>query len=186
MDSLSMMRSASLDCLWRELPITGIEGIAVGVASLESVLFGGCQSAGAPLARGLVCAAGDLGKRRIGIAEQDLLLVEGRLLGRRRVTATFLARSCRLTPPVLAFERRRLFLGEVLEAFRGRRVLGEHDRIEIARDHLLLILVERIDQPHDQEERHHRGHEVRIGDLPDAAVRLLVVEGAPPADDDEL
>ena len=35
---------------------------------------------------------------------------------------------------------------------------------------LLLLRIGRVDQPHQQEEGHHRRHEVGIGDLPRAAV----------------
>ena len=43
-------------------------------------------------------------------------------------------------------------------------------RREIIGDALALLLGRRAEQPQQQEERHHRGHEIGIGDLPRAAV----------------
>src|SRR5690606_16824250 len=40
--------------------------------------------------------------------------------------------------------------------------------------------------PHHQEEAHHRGHEIREGDLPDAAMRPFLVVVAAAAHDDDL
>ena len=58
-------------------------------------------------------------------------------------------------------------------------------RVEEVGDALLVALGGRAEQPHQQEERHHRGDEVGVGDLPRAAV-LAVAALADPLDDDRL
>src|SRR5262249_25600424 len=45
-----------------------------------------------------------------------------------------------------------------------------------------LLGAGRIDQPHQQEEGHHRGHEVGVGDLPRAAVVAVVAALLDPLD----
>ena len=48
-------------------------------------------------------------------------------------------------------------------------------RVEVILDALLVELRRRTEQPHQQEERHHRGDEVGVGDLPCAAVMAAVI-----------
>ena len=48
--------------------------------------------------------------------------------------------------------------------------LGDGLGREIVGDAALLFRGGGVDQPHQQEEGHHRGHEVGIGDFPGAAV----------------
>src|ERR1700727_2193000 len=43
-------------------------------------------------------------------------------------------------------------------------------RTEVIREPLALFFGGRVQQPHQQEERHHRGHEIGIGDFPGAAM----------------
>ena len=43
-----------------------------------------------------------------------------------------------------------------------------------------------VDQPHDEEERHHRRHEIGVGDLPHAAVVPTLLAAGATANDDEL
>ena len=50
---------------------------------------------------------------------------------------------------------------------------GLERHVEILRDAAPLHRRHRTQQPHQQEERHHRGHEVRVGELPRAAVMPL-------------
>src|SRR5690606_32341529 len=73
-----------------------------------------------------------------------------------------------------------------LKTLGARRGVDQRHRIEVAGDRRLGLLVRRVDEPHDEEEAHQRGHEVGEGDLPDAAVMafLMVVAAAP--DDDDL
>ena len=52
-------------------------------------------------------------------------------------------------------------------------------RIEVGGNLRQRLLVGRVDQPHDQEERHHRRHEVGVGDLPHAAVVAALVRRSP-------
>ena len=47
-------------------------------------------------------------------------------------------------------------------------------RIEVGGDLRQRLLVRGVDQPHDEEERHHRRHEVGVGDLPHAALVLAL------------
>jgi hypothetical protein len=62
----------------------------------------------------------------------------------------------------------------------GLGAAGEHRdrqrRLEVIGDALELGLVDRGQQPHQQEEGHHGRHEVGVGDLPGAAV---VARGRP-------
>ncbi len=55
---------------------------------------------------------------------------------------------------------------------------------EIVGDAGALLLGRRVEQPQQQEERHHRGHEVGIGHLPGAAVVAVAVSAFLFADDD--
>ena len=50
---------------------------------------------------------------------------------------------------------------------------GKGNRGEVIGDALQLILGHRVEQPQEQEERHHRRHEVGIGHLPGAAVMAV-------------
>ena len=52
----------------------------------------------------------------------------------------------------------------------GRRVTEQVVRAEIIREALSLVLGRRVQQPHQQEERHHRRHEVGVRHLPGTAV----------------
>src|SRR5581483_11454708 len=74
----------------------------------------------------------------------------------------------------------------LVQAFGGRLLVCQSQRIEIRCNLRQRLLVGRVDQPHDQEERHHRRHEVGVGDLPHAAVMAALVGVAAAADDDEL
>jgi hypothetical protein len=56
-------------------------------------------------------------------------------------------------------------------------------RVEEVGDALLVALGRRAEQPHQEEERHHRRHEIGVRDLPGAAV--LVVAAFPDALDDD-
>ncbi len=47
-----------------------------------------------------------------------------------------------------------------------RNPIDRNGRIEVVRDPLSLLFRRRIEQPHQHEEGHHRGHEVGIGHLP--------------------
>ena len=59
------------------------------------------------------------------------------------------------------------------------------NRVEIAGDGRLGLLVGGVDQPHDEEEAHHGSHEIGEGDLPDTTVvSLVVIVVAAPHDDD--
>jgi hypothetical protein len=82
-----------------EPPVTGVERIAIGLASFQPVLFRGGQRTGAPLARCLVRIGNDLGQRCVGIAKQNLLFVEWRLLGGGRIAAALLVGPCRQADP---------------------------------------------------------------------------------------
>ena len=66
---------------------------------------------------------------------------------------------------------------------RFRRLLHLH-RIEVSRDQRLGVLVRRADDPQHQKKRHHRGHEVSEGDLPRAAVMLVLMRAMPLDNDD--
>ena len=66
------------------------------------------------------------------------------------------------------------------------RAVGQPQRIEVVGDLRQHLLVGGVDQPHDQEERHHRRHEVGVGDLPHAALVRGLLALAAPANDDEL
>ena len=57
-------------------------------------------------------------------------------------------------------------------------------RREIIGDRLALLLVGRAEQPQQQEERHHRGHEIGIGDLPRAAMMAAMPLDIDLLDDD--
>ena len=62
------------------------------------------------------------------------------------------------------------FLHDRLGAARAGHGLGDGLGREVVSDAALLFGSGGVDQPHQQEEGHHRGHEVRICDLPGAAV----------------
>ena len=74
----------------------------------------------------------------------------------------------------------------LVHALHARRLLAELRRIEVGRDLRDLFLVGNIEQPHDEEERHHRRHQVGERDLPRASMVSLVLAAAAPADDDDL
>ncbi len=76
-------------------------------------------------------------------------------------------------------------VGGVAEAGRLRGGVHELDRVEVFDDGGLGLVVGR-QQPHDQEEGHHGGHEIRVGDLPRAAVVAVLVAAAVALDDDDL
>ena len=92
--------------------------------------------------------------------------------------AGFASPSCRpsrLAPRV--FGRQRRPCGPSLRSSRpfGGVAVDQLHRIEIAGDRGLGLLVGGVDQPHDEEEAHHRRHEVGKGDLPDAAMVAFVM-----------
>src|SRR5437588_35971 len=65
--------------------------------------------------------------------------------------------------------------GDAMAAARhpGTDGLGKSFRIaEIAGDGLLHVIA-RAHEPQDEEERHHRGDEIRVGHFPGAAVRAM-------------
>src|SRR5690606_513981 len=64
--------------------------------------------------------------------------------------------------------------------------VDEPDRVEIARHRSPRFLIGGVDQPHDEEEAHHGGHEIGKGDLPGAAVMAFLVIVAAAAHDDDL
>src|SRR5690606_34291495 len=55
--------------------------------------------------------------------------------------------------------------------------------LEVLRDALEVALCRRTDEPHEQEERHHRRHEVGISDLPGTGV-MSARDLLDPLDDD--
>ena len=52
----------------------------------------------------------------------------------------------------------------------GRGMAQQIVRAEIVGEAFALVLRRRVQQPHQQEERHHRRHEVGVGHLPGAAM----------------
>ena len=72
-------------------------------------------------------------------------------------------------------------VADILQPLAAGVAVDQLDRVEVAGDRRLGLLVGGVDQPHHQEEAHHRGHEVGEGDLPDAAVMGLVVVAMPRA-----
>src|SRR5690606_1999768 len=60
------------------------------------------------------------------------------------------------------------------------------DGIEIAGDRGLGFLIGGIDEPHDEEEGHHGGHEIGIGNLPHAAMMAVMVVMPATANNDDL
>ncbi len=63
----------------------------------------------------------------------------------------------------------------LVEPLQVARSLRHVDRVEIFRDAFAHLIVGDVDQPHDQEEGHHRRHEVGMGDLPGRAVMLVLL-----------
>ena len=76
-----------------------------------------------------------------------------------------LLRFLRLSVPAVFF---------VAHALCWRRLVAQLDRVEVTGELGDLFLGARIDEPHHQEERHHRGHEIRVGDFPNPAVMAAV------------
>src|SRR5471032_2813648 len=68
----------------------------------------------------------------------------------------------------------------------ARNGLGDGLGGEIISDATLLFGGGGVDQPHQQEERHHRGHEVGIGDFPGAAVMTAMPAFFDSLDDDRV
>jgi hypothetical protein len=66
----------------------------------------------------------------------------------------------------------------VVDEIAGRR--------EVVGDALFLFGAGAVEQPHQQEEGHHRGHEVGIGDLPGAAMVAAADHLLDLLDDDRL
>ncbi len=60
------------------------------------------------------------------------------------------------------------------------------DGIEIAGNRRLGFLIGGIDEPHHEEEGHHGGHEVGIGDLPHATMMAVMVVMPAAAHNDDL
>lgn len=77
-------------------------------------------------------------------------------------------------------------VADVLQALAAGVAVDQLDRIEIARDRCPDLLVGGVDQPHHQEEAHHRRHEIGEGDLPYAAVMGVLVVAVHAPDDDDL
>src|SRR5262249_7392032 len=65
----------------------------------------------------------------------------------------------------------------------GRDARDAGGREELG-DAAALVGAGGIDQPHQQEERHHRGHEVGVRDLPGAAVVTTTAAFLDPLDND--
>ena len=74
----------------------------------------------------------------------------------------------------------------ILQAFARRRAVGKLHRIEIERDGRARLLAGGIDDPKNEKERHHGGHEVGKGDLPDATVMMIVIVVPAAPDDDDF
>ena len=68
----------------------------------------------------------------------------------------------------------------------ARHGLGDGLGREIIGDAALLLRRGGVDQPHQQEERHHRGHEVGIGDFPGAAMMAAMPALLDAFDDDRV
>src|SRR5690349_15270148 len=66
------------------------------------------------------------------------------------------------------------------------RLVFERDRIAEVPGNGLLRLLALADDPHDEEERHHRRHEVGIRHLPRAAMMSMMRGGGLLDDDDRL
>ena len=66
----------------------------------------------------------------------------------------------------------------------ARNPVHRDRRIEIVRDPLALFFRRRVQQPHQQEERHHGGHEVGVGHFPCPAVVAPATDNLLPFDDD--
>ena len=67
----------------------------------------------------------------------------------------------------------------------ARRLRG-HGRLEIIGDAALLNVGGDVEQPQQQEERHHRRDEIGIGDLPGAAMRRMAAMAFDLLDDERL
>ena len=138
---------------------------------------------------------GDLGKHGVRIGEQMLvgilllglgILRVGDLLGAALALAFGARRRVkRLRLFGLVADRVRA-VADILQALAAGVAVDQLDRVEIAGDRRLGLLVGGVDQPHHQEEAHHGGHEIGKGDLPDAAVMGLVMVAMRVPDDDDL
>jgi len=131
----------------------------------------------------------DLGDHRIGVFEVVGLGMLGLLIGRLGVGILvrclaarrgFLAFGLGFVVIVFALG----ILERLLQALLGRRRIAQLDRIEVVGNGSLGLFVGGIDQPHDQKERHHRRHEVGVGDLPGAAMGAIVIALVALDDDD--
>ena len=109
--------------------------------------------------------------------------------GRRHVVAVF-RRSARLRFGAIDLRLHLVFfalgiLGRLLDAlFRGLGI-GQLHRVEIGCERRLGLRIGGVDQPHDEKERHHRRHEVGIGNLPGAAM-VAIMPAAMALDDDDF
>ena len=179
-------------------PEIGREWIAVGFAAGSPGRRAGRLGAAVALGRNVLIPAGvggDLGEHGVRIGEQMLVgifLVGLGVLGvgdffGAALALAFGARRC--------VERLRLFgfvadrigaVADILQPFAARVAIDQLDRVEVAGDRRLGLLVGGADQPHHEEEAHHGGHEVGKGDFPDAAVMRLIMVAMRMPDDDDL
>src|SRR6185436_3935499 len=123
----------------------------------------------------------DLIAQRLEVAHFQQLLPD--VIGRRGEQLMFLRQRRGIGSAGLR-SRDRVHTGPPAGQDAFRLLIVEHARIaEVARDRRLDVLALR-DEPHHEEERHHRGHEVGVRDFPGAAMVSAVPLFLLPDDDD--
>ena len=77
-------------------------------------------------------------------------------------------------------------VAQILQSLLGRIAVDQLDRVEVAGNGGLGLLIGCVDEPHDEEEAHHRRHEVGEGDFPDASMVTFIVIAVATSNDDDF